>query len=92
MKEYILVEFLIEYDRFAELYDELTNFGEDLIILSSSSEEETDENGYYQAWIRLDARMSSQCATILKLQHPVLSDRMRISYIPDDLKDKYRTK
>jgi hypothetical protein len=35
-------------------------------------------------------RMEAQLATLISMQNKYLSDRMAISYISDDLKNKYR--
>ena len=40
---------------------------------------------------RLSGKINSATATMIKLQDPFLAEHMRISYIPEDLKNKYRT-
>lgn len=93
MKDVVLVEFLIPVEKFAEyghqifLYNKDPSFEE----INSTYEFETDEDGTYTEYVRKSFRMNSATASIIRLSHPV-GDYMRISYIPESLKDKYRTK
>lgn len=90
MKEYVLCEFLIE-EPWAELFGVLTTLDPDFIITDVCDEQEADEDGNVNEWCRVTGKIRSEFATVLKLQHAKLAERMRISYIPEDLKNKYRT-
>jgi len=91
MKEYVLVEFIAGQPHEANLLRQrLLNLGDDFVLIKTSDESETDEDGNYAEWERVQGKISSMYASVIKLQDPFLAERMRISYIPDDLKDKYR--
>jgi hypothetical protein len=91
MNEYVLVEFIAErHSDSAVLLGKLNGLGEDFILIRDEVEREADEDGLYQEWIRVTGKISSAYASVIKLRDPFLADRMRISYIPDDLKNKYR--
>jgi hypothetical protein len=90
MKETVLVEFLVnitERDRLIEAIDELSD--DEFDLLNTETEFDTDgDNG--GVWYRVSGKIDSGYASVIKLGDPFLSERMRISYISDDLKDKYR--
>ena len=90
MKEYVLCEFLIEASNM-EHFKILHDLDPDFIITDINSEFEIDENDNSSTWTRISGKINSEFATMLKLRHADLAERMRISYIPDELKDKYRT-
>jgi len=92
MKEFVLIEFLAETGNDAEtLRAKLRLLGDDFQFLRNEYEYEGDsENGLVGAWIRVSGRINAMYASIIKLQDPFLAERMRISYIHDDLKNKYR--
>jgi len=91
MKEYVLVEFLaVEEDR-NTLIKKLHDLGEDFQFTKDDFEFETDDAGLsHSNWYRISGRISSMYASVIKLQDSFLAERMRISYIPDELKEKYR--
>jgi len=61
-----------------DVINEYTKLGEIKII---------NESAYF-----ITTTMSSELATLLKLKDAGLAARMRISYIADELKDKYRSR
>lgn len=89
MKEYVLVEFIAEGEDRATLVAKLALLGDDFIELKNEYEYEHDEFAT-TTWDRVTGKISSIYASVIKLRDPFLADRMRISYIPDELKDKYR--
>lgn len=92
VKEFVLVEFVTEYGTEAEeLRNRLRCLGDDFQLLKDDYEYETDdEYNTVSSWIRVSGRINAMRASMVKLQDSFLAERMRISYIPDDLKDKYR--
>lgn len=91
MKEYVLVEFVAGQPFEAEtLRKKLLALGDDFVLIKVSDEHDSDEDGNYADWVRVQGKISSMYASVIKLQDSFLAERMRISYIPDDLKDKYR--
>lgn len=90
MKEFILVEFLISSADYTSTMEFLgSNFGDDFDIIKSDYEYDSDEAGQ-NGWLRVSGKMNSSTASIIKLKYPDLANKMRVSYIPDELKDKYR--
>lgn len=89
MNEYVHVEFIAVGDDVHMLVEKLDNLGEDFKPVNRSDHINNDFS--IGDWFRISGRISSAYASVIKLQDPFLSDRMRISYIPDDLKNKYRT-
>ncbi len=90
MNEYVLVEFLSSSEDRSRLIGKLRALGEDFQFINDDTEFELDDDGASQSWYRISGRISSMYASVIKLRDPFLSERMRISYIPEDLKDKYR--
>ena len=90
MKEFIHVEFLFKGDEFSTWVQKIRALGEDFVQYANHNEFETDEDGVTERYVRLSGRMESALATVIKLQDPYLAERMRVSYISDSLKDKYR--
>ena len=91
VNEYILVEFIAEHPNDAtDLMAKLIRLGTDFEWIDKSDDLEEDEDGNLSSWIKISGKINSAYASVIKLQDPFLADRMRISYIPDDLKDKYR--
>ena len=92
MNEFVLVEFIAEYpDNSDLLISKLADLGPDFVIIKEDDEHEEDEFGARNEWLRVTGMISSLYASVIKLRDPFLAERMRISYIPDALKDKYRT-
>jgi len=91
MKEFVLVEFIAGQPIEANtLREKLLALGDDFVLIKVAEESELDEDGNYSEWERVQGKISSMYASVIKLQDPFLAERMRISYIPDELKDKYR--
>ncbi len=82
MNEFVYVEFLIEDELFSKHYTPLHDLGDDFRQIGWPYSE-----GRY---IRITGNINSMAASILKLSNPFLAERMRISHIPDSLKNKYR--
>jgi hypothetical protein len=79
MKEYVLVEFIAPPDEFDQLREQIADLKDDFVWIG-------DKQDPYVVW----GHITSEYASVIKLQNSYLSERMRISYIPDELKDKYR--
>lgn len=91
MKDQVLVEFVVEGDDYSILRNKLDELGDDFIRLKSELEFDHDnDSGIESRYIRLSGLINSDAATALRLSSDFISDRMRISYIPEDLKNKYR--
>lgn len=91
MNEIILVEFIASYpDDHELLLSKLRDMGKDFVTIEEIDEFEEDNDGGRNEWIRVSGMISSIYASVIKLQDPFLAERMRISYIPKELKDKYR--
>ena len=92
MKEFVLVEFLSLIADKLLLLGKLEELGNDFELIKSDYEWDVanDLTPDYE-WVRISGRINYSCATIIKLRDPFLAERMRISYIPEDLKNKYRT-
>ena len=91
MNEFVLVEFFVRSHDKLELLNKLNNVKYDFEILSIETEwVENDYSSTVSDWYRISGRINSMCASVMKLQDPFLSERMRISYISDELKNKYR--
>jgi hypothetical protein len=69
------------------------DLGDDFQYLKSDIEWDSDNIDHdSKSWMRISGRINSATATAIRLQDPFFSERMKVSYIPEDLKDKYRTK
>jgi len=90
LKEFVLVEFLaygISHEQL--LKSKLDRLGADFETLKEHAEWE-DEESTAETWLRITGKINSEVASLIKLQDKFLSDRMRVSCIPEDMKDKYR--
>lgn len=91
MNEFVLVEFLARYpDDFYQVLIKLEKLGSDFEIVTHGLDMDEDEDGEHSEWGRVSGRINSQAASIIKMQDSFLAERMRISYISDELKDRYR--
>lgn len=92
MNEYVLVEFVAGQPFESQtLKEKLLALGTDFVLLKEQEETEIDEDGNYVVdWMRIQGKIKSEYASLIKLQDPFLAERMRISYIPAELKEKYR--
>jgi hypothetical protein len=92
MREYVLVEFLVAFSEAGSLLEQLNALGDDFIHIKDDHEFETDtDTGTTEYWIRVTGKISSMQASVIKLQDSYLASRMRISYISEELKNKYRS-
>jgi hypothetical protein len=92
VKEFVLVEFLASYPDESELLlSKLKNLRNEDFIPIREEDEFDDNDGDRLEWIRVTGKISSMYASVIKLQDSFLAERMRISYIPEDLKNKYRS-
>ena len=90
MKEYVYVEFIIETGEVEQLNQELEKAGAEFDQIISDFEFETDSNGATATWYRIGGKIKAETLTCIKLQNEYLAKRLRISYIDDELKNKYR--
>lgn len=91
MKEFVFVEFLFALDEFPEEFEKLVSLGDDFQSLKCENEYEYDDDGPGIDYMRVSGRINAMTASLIKLKNPTLAGKMRISYISDELKDKYRT-
>jgi hypothetical protein len=90
MREYILVEFLFTQEEHPDAMDILKRLGDDFQMLNVYQEWDYEDPSDAEFYYRVSGRINSMTASVIKLQHPMLAGKMRVSYIPDELKDKYR--
>ena len=85
MKEYVLVEFVAEGTERDILADKLEAIKDEFILDRECSYTQSSSPIYF-----FTGKICSQYASIIKLKDPFLAERMRVSYIPDEMKDVYR--
>lgn len=90
MKEYILIEFIFLIDEILVWDEKLKNLGDDFINLGNEFQFSDDAGGSRKTYVRVTGKINSLYASIIKLQDPYLAEHMKISYIPDEIKDRYR--
>lgn len=92
MNEFVLVEFIVSNESdLMILKGKVDELGSDYQHITEEHEYDDDTNtNSFQQWYILSGRINSMRASLIKLQDPFLSDRMRISHISNDLKDRYR--
>lgn len=90
MKEFVFVQFLIEPDKVRECMSTLTQLGDDFQL--TNKDEEYGAIPYGSVLVMIEGKISSESATLLKLSNQYLTDRMRISTISEELKNRYRTR
>jgi hypothetical protein len=92
MNEFVLVEFIATNETdLITLKDKVIELGSDYQHIDDDHEYDEDTNtNIFQQWYILSGRINSMRASLIKLQDPFLADRMRISHIPEELKNKYR--
>ena len=87
MNEYILVEFIASNEiEDIKLSTILKDLGSEFIYITKTIDTHWDNT----IKIRIKGKITPEYASLIKLTDPFLAERMRISYIPDELKDKYR--
>jgi hypothetical protein len=90
MKEFVLVTFIAKSEEREIVKEKLAALGEDFIPIKMDDSYDQWPDGEYITHAQYSGRINSAYATVIALSDPYLSDRMRISYISDDLKDRYR--
>ncbi len=87
MKEFVFVEFIFAHNETSDSLKLIKELGDDFVLTSDYTFR--CDTGIYRT---LSGKINSTAATALKLGNSFLANRMRISYISDDLKDKYRNR
>jgi len=87
MNEFVFVEFLFEIHNTTKGDTLIYELGNDFVPINSGN-----EWGVSRPYYSVSGRICSETATAIKLSNKFLSDRMRISYIPENLKDQYRNR
>lgn len=90
MKEFVLVEFLFTKEEHISEMNKLDQLGDDFEPIKVDDEYDEDDFGTRVEYTRVSGRINSMTASLIKLQNPALAGKMRISYIPEELKDRYR--
>lgn len=94
MKEYIHAQFVAVGDDIDVLAEKLKALGSDWRPIATVTDTDPTEYYYntviYPKTMTVGGKIHSACATLIKLRDPFLADRMEVSYISDELKDKYR--
>ena len=92
MKEFVFVEFLFTEEEHGFQMTKLNALGNDFEYIKSDYEFESVEGlyPYTEEYVRVQGRINSMTASLIKLQNPALAGKMRISYITNELKNKYR--
>lgn len=90
MKEFVFVECLFTSEEYPEEICKLLELGDDFTLIRCEHEYEEDENGFRNEYKRVSGKINTLTASVIKLQNPALAGKMRISYISDELKNKYR--
>lgn len=91
MKEYVLAEFLFTLDEYPLELGKLMGLGDDFKLIKCDDEFDEDDDGLRFDYKRVSGKINTMTASVIKLQNPALAGKMRISYISEELKDKYRT-
>lgn len=93
MNEFIYVEFIFP-QVFAVTGSKLLQELEDDFVIHNSEVEWDIESDYssqgFIGFMHVKGKINSATATALKLQNSPLVEYMRVSFIPADLKNKYR--
>lgn len=85
--DYVFADFFIESTDQRLLDECLEKFGRDATIIKCSQAYDVDYNGpVCPNWYTISCRMTSEVASIIKLQDGYLSERMKISYMPEEFK------
>lgn len=91
MKEYVLIEFLFPGAEYVTWNKKLDDLGSEFVRISANEEFDSDDEGYpINQYMRIAGKISSEYASVIKLQDPYLAEHMRVSYISEELKNKYR--
>ena len=90
MNEFVFVEFMFDTAHTTRAEVEMAALGNDFTQINSGMDWRDNDNGQYLGYYRISGKINSATATAIKLSNKFLADSMRISYIPAELKDKYR--
>ena len=90
MNEFTFVEFLFTLDEYPQELGKLIALGKDFKLIKCDDEFEDDGDGPRFDYKRVSGNINTMTASVIKLQNPALAGKMRISYIPSELKDRYR--
>jgi len=90
MKEYVHVQFIATKEERVIIKEKLALLGEDFVPMVMDDTYDQWPDGVYICYASYSGKISSELATVIKLQDPFLAERMQISYIPEELKNKYR--
>ena len=90
MKEFVYVEFVFHPEFLIQGENILRELGEDFLLISSEIKQKHGTVTNWQAIKHISGKINSASASIIIMTYPELFGKMKISYIPDDMKDKYR--
>jgi hypothetical protein len=90
MKEYVFVECLFTLDEYPVELGKLVALGDDFKLIKCDDEWDEDDDGLRFEYKRVSGQINTMTASVIKLQNPALAGKMRISYISEELKNKYR--
>jgi hypothetical protein len=91
MKEFAFAEFLFTLDEYPEELGKLIALGKDFKLIKCDDEFDEDDDGLRFDYKRVSGKINTMTASVIKLQNPALAGKMRLSYISEELKNKYRT-
>lgn len=86
MKEFVAIKFVSTPAEYQQLVDLVMELNTDEFIIS------LEWNSLAGFGREIVGKITSEYASVVKLRYKFLADRMHISYIDEDLKDKYRGK
>ena len=90
MNEYVHVQFYATAEERVIVKEKLAALGTDFVPLLMDDSYDQWPDGVYISHASYSGKISAELATVIKLQDPFLAERMQISYIPEELKNKYR--
>jgi len=90
MKEYVYVEFIFTEEDHDKGKQMLAELGDDFVQLNVELEWDYEDPSDADFFHKYSGRINSVAASIIKIKYAFLCEKMRISYIPDELKDLYR--
>ena len=91
MNDIVLAEFFYQGDDYKKLLNELLSLEKQGAVKIIPTPTAFVEHDGKTSYILCNVRMNAETATILMLKSKFFSDRMRISYIPDDFENKFHS-
>lgn len=88
MNEKVLVEFIANSEDRELLIYKLRSI--DYELVNTDIDYDDDQDGLSETWYKVLVKISATDTTAIKLQDQFLAERMYVSYIPNNLKDKHR--